>query len=121
MFNADIFILHLLSLLLRSVEGTVQVAGDIDFLRVAAGAGHARQGLYFLQSRIGKCICVHTKGLQHLGDQAVLLLGQRRQQVFLLDRIVGIFHRDALCSLQSLAGFLCHLFDVHSAYLLSCR
>ena len=47
-FNADVFILHLLGLLFRSVEGTVQVARDIDFLRVAAGASHARQSLYLL-------------------------------------------------------------------------
>ena len=47
-----------------------------------------------------------------------LLLGKGGQQVLLLHRVVGIFHRDALCSLQSLTGFLCHLFDVHSAYLL---
>ena len=38
--------------------------------------------------------------------------------MLLLNCVVGIFHRDALCSLQSLTGFLCHLFDVHSAYLL---
>ena len=47
-----------------------------------------------------------------------LLLGKGGQQMLLLHRVVGIFHRDALCSLQSLTGFLCHLFDVHSAYLL---
>ena len=47
-----------------------------------------------------------------------LLLGKGGQQMLLLYRVVGIFHRDALCSLQSLTGFLCHLFDVHSAYLL---
>ena len=47
-FDADVFILHLLGLLLRSVEGTVQVAGDIDFLRVAAGSAHARQSLDLL-------------------------------------------------------------------------
>ena len=51
-----------------------------------------------------------------LGD--FLLLGKGGQQMLLLHRVVGIFHRDALCSLQSLTGFLCHLFDVHSAYLL---
>ena len=51
-------------------------------------------------------------------DKPVLLLGKGGQQMLLLHRVVGIFHRDALCSLQSLTGFLCHLFDVHSAYLL---
>jgi hypothetical protein len=59
-------------------------------------------------------------GSVSLAPGAVLtaLLGKGGQQMLLLHRVVGIFHRDALCSLQSLTGFLCHLFDVHSAYLL---
>ena len=117
-FNADVLILHLLGLLFGSVEGAVKVVGDINFLRVAAGAGHTGQCLDLLQSHLRKGVRVDAKGLQHLRDQPVLLLGKGGQQVLLLHRVVGIFHRDTLCSLQSLTGFLCHLFDVHSAYLL---
>ena len=116
--HADIFILHLLGLLLRCIEGAVEVIGDVDLLRVAAGAGHAGQCLHPLQSRLRKGVRVGAHGLQHLWNQTILLLGQCGQQVLLLHCVVGIFHRDALCSLQSLTGFLCHLFDVHSAYLL---
>ena len=121
MLYADVFILHLLGLLFRCVEGAVQIARDINFLRVTAGAGHAGQCLHLLQSRLCKGIGVHAEGLQHLRDKPVLLLCQRSEQMLLLHRVVGIFHRDALCSLQSLTGLLCHLFDIHSAYLLHCR
>ena len=118
MLYADVFILHLLGLLLGGVEGTVQIVGDVDLLRVTARAGHAGQRLDLLQGRLGKGIGVNAEGLQQLRDKPVLLLGKGGQQMLLLHRVVGIFHRDALCSLQSLTGFLCHLFDVHSAYLL---
>ena len=121
MLHADVFILHLLGLLFRCVEGAVKITRDIDLLRVTAGAGHAGQCLHLLQSRLCKGIGVHAEGLQHLRDKPVLLLGQRGEQMLLLHRVVGIFHRDALCSLQSLTGLLCHLFDIHSAYLLHCR
>ena len=118
MLYADVFILHLLGLLLGGVEGAVQIVGDVNFLRVTARAGHAGQRLNLLQGRLGKGIGVNAEGLQQLRDKPVLLLGKGGQQMLLLHRVVGIFHRDALCSLQSLTGFLCHLFDVHSAYLL---
>ena len=118
MLYADVFILHLLGLLLGGVEGAVQIVGDVNFLRVTARARHAGQRLDLLQGRLGKGIGVNAEGLQQLRDKPVLLLGKGGQQVLLLHRVVGIFHRDALCSLQSLTGFLCHLFDVHSAYLL---
>ena len=118
MLYADVFILHLLGLLLGGVEGAVQIVGDVNFLRVTARAGHAGQRLDLLQGRLGKGIGVNAEGLQQLRDKPVLLLGKGGQQMLLLHRVVGIFHRDALCSLQSLTGFLCHLFDVHSAYLL---
>ena len=121
MLYADVFILHLLGLLFRCVEGAVKIARDINLLRVTAGAGHAGQCLNLLQSRLCKGIGVHAEGLQHLRDESVLLLGQRSEQMLLLHRVVGIFHRDALRSLQGLAGLLCHLFDIHSAYLLHCR
>ena len=121
MLHADVFILHLLGLLFRCVEGAVQITRDINFLRVTAGAGHAGQCLHLLQSRLCKGIGVHAEGLQHLRDESVLLLGQRSEQMLLLHCVVGIFHRDALRSLQGLTGLLCHLFDIHSAYLLHCR
>ena len=73
-------------------------------------------------SKKRKIISLAVLGVLLLASLALsLLLGKGGQQVLLLHRVVGIFHRDALCSLQSLTGFLCHLFDVHSAYLLSCR
>ena len=76
MLHADIFILHLLGLLLRCIEGAVEVIGDVDFLRVAAGAGHAGQCLHLLQSRLRKGVRVGAHCLQHLRNQAILLLGQ---------------------------------------------
>ena len=36
MLYADVFILHLLGLLLGGIEGTVQIVGDVNFLRVTA-------------------------------------------------------------------------------------
>ena len=70
-------------------------------------------------SKKRKIISLAVLGVLLLASLALsLLLGKGGQQMLLLHRVVGIFHRDALCRLQSLTGFLCHLFDVHSAYLL---
>ena len=79
-FNADVFILHLLGLLFRSVEGTVQVARDIDFLRVAAGAGHARQLRQLRVHRSLKAFKSHAHLFQQLRHEAVFLLQKRGQQ-----------------------------------------
>ena len=118
MLHADILVLHLPGLGLGGVQRPVQIAGDIDLFRVPAAAGHPRQGGNFLGGGIGKGVGVNAHGLQKLGDQAVLLLGKGRQQVLLLDGLVGIFHGKALRVLQGLDGFLGKLVHVHIADLL---
>ena len=68
MLYADVFILHLLGLLL----GGVRRGPDrwrCKFLRVTARAGHAGQRLDLLQGRLGKGIGVNAKGLQQLRDK----------------------------------------------------
>ena len=119
MLHADVFIFHLFGLFLGGVQRAVQVAGDIDFVGIAAGAGHPGQRFHFLQRRLGESVGVCAQFRQQLGDQPVLLPGQGGQQVFLLYRLVGIFYRDALGVLQRFDGFLRQLVHVHSAYLLT--
>ena len=113
MLHADVFILHLFGLLLRRIEGTVQVAGDVDLFGVTSGAGHPGQRLHLLQGSLGKGVGVRAQLGEQLGDQSLLLLGQRGQHVFLLHRLVGIFHRKALRTLQRLHGLLRQLIHVH--------
>ena len=55
---------------------------------------------------------------QQLRDQALFLLAQGGKQVFLLDGLVLIFHRQTLGGLDGLHGLLGALIDVHRANLL---
>ncbi len=70
-----------------------------------------------MQRRLGESVGIGAQGGEQLGDQAVLLLGQGRQHMFLLHGLVGILYRQALGVLQCLDGFLSELIHVHSAYL----
>ena len=105
MLHADILVLHLLGLGLGGGQGLIQLGGDIDLLGVTAGAGDAGEGLHLLHRRPGERLGVGAHAGQQLGDQAVLLAGQGREQMLLLDGLVGIFHRQALGRLQRLDGF----------------
>ena len=115
MLDADVFILHLLGLGFGRVEGAIHLVRDIDLLRVAAGAGHLGQRGDLLGRGGQEVAGFHPHFGQQLGDQPVLLLGERDKQMFRFKRLVGIFDRQALGVLDGLDGLLGKLIGVHKA------
>ena len=113
--HADIVVLHPTGLTFGGVEGLIQLIGDVDLFRVASRPGHPWQRLHLLQGCLRKGVRIHVHSGEQLGDQPVILPGQRRQQMLLLDGLIGIFHREALGILDGLDGFLCHLIHVHTS------
>ena len=113
MLHTDVFILHGSGLLLGSIQGLVGILADVDLIRVAAGAAHVGQLLHLFLGGHGKSRGLYAHALQQLGDKAVFLAGQSRQQMLRLQRLVLMFNGKALGILQSLHGFLCELVGVH--------
>ena len=97
MLHGHELVLHGLRLLLRLDQRRVHRLGDVDLVRLPAGARHLRNPGDLPLAGVHHAVGVHLHLLQHLGDQAALLLDQRKKQVLLVDLHILVANRDFLC------------------------
>ena len=93
--------------------------GDINLVRVTAGAGHTGQRRELFGRGGGKAAGVHVQLLQKLGDEALLLRCKGVEQMLRLQGVVLVLHGQLLRGLkgfQRLLGILIgiHRIDLHS-------
>ena len=118
MLHRDIFVLHGLGRLLGGVQGPVHILGHIDLVRLPAASGDLGQLVYFRLHRRQKAGHGHAHGGEQLGDKALLIGHQGKQQVLLLDLLLAILLGQALSALDGGEGFLRQLVHIHGRNLL---
>ena len=119
MLDADVVILHRLGLAGGGAQHLIGGLGDINLVRVTAGAGHTGQRRELFGRGGGKTAGVHVQLLQKLGDEALLLRCKGVEQMLRLQGVVLVLHGQLLRGLkgfQRLLGILIgiHRIDLHS-------
>ena len=114
-FDRNIFVLHVLGLLLRLGQRGVHGLGDIDLVHLPAGAGNPGNTLDLPVAGGGHALHVDLGLLQDLSSRAVLLVQEGVKQVLLVDLHVLVADGTALRLPDGFNGFLGEFLDVHIA------
>ena len=113
MFHGQELILHLTGDLVGTGQGAIHVTGDVDLVRLPAGAAHSGHPLQLRLDGGFQAGGVRPHAGDQLGDEAALLIQQGVEQVSLLNLGVAIFTGEHLSGLDGFLGFLGEVFLVH--------
>ena len=109
MLNRNIFVSHMLSLILRMNQNIVQILADSEF-----SAGHLHSGSQLVLRILRKMRKVNFHLFDQFRDQSILLLQQCNKQMLLFQLLITVITGKLFTIVDCLSGLLCKFLNVHS-------
>ncbi len=108
MLYGDILVPHLFCLILCADQGLVKILADISL-----AAGYLRSSLNRLFQAVIKISLLDPHLLDEPGNQGIVLMNKRVQQVLLLDLLISVIRSNLLKIVDCFDRFLCKFLNIH--------